>query len=263
MANYVELARGYKLTYDKYGITAQRQFIESDTVISEGSSGVTIPVIGDLFHDPAGKLNHLFCIKIDQEYLASDSRKILYTCYYSNEAIDNSNMALKYIAPTSSDELPQDISYSGEYQLWQDSPKAPGYPNSKWVWDGTSTKIASAIPFRIRSYSKNLQRIIPSDKYTEYQKLVAQSIGKVNKAAWGEGGIASWLFVGARSEIFRDQRDESAWKFELSFSYRDPKGDNDGGWLYILDEKGDWRKPKKVGTTTYMYDSVDFDKLFK
>ena len=265
MANYAELAAGYSIEYDKYGITAQRQFIESDEAIGTGNGGVTIPVIGDLFHDPANALNHLFCIKISQTYANSDSRKILFTCYYSNEPIDNSNMALQYIPPTDPSELPQEVDYSGEFQLFR--PNQLTGSAVEWKWEsGSGNIIAQAIPFKIRTISKKVQRIIPESKIAAYVSTVTQLAGKVNDtdatAKLGYGGAGCWLFNGARTELFRDQQDKKAYRVDLTFTYRDPDNTNTNGWQKILNEKGQWAKPYNTVTTKFLYETTSFDVLF-
>lgn len=257
---YFELVDGYQIEYDAKGITAQRQFIESDTVPA-GNETVTLPVIGDIFHDPAERLQHLFCTKITQKYINSDKRKVLYTCYYSNEPVDNSNMLLEYTPPTDPGELPQVLEYAGEINLW----KAPTTETEQvWRWESQSGEGVKAIPFRIRTYNKKVNRIIPESKYRDYIVRIQECLGKVNgKAIWNQdGGDGCWLFTGARSELFRDQRDDRAYLFELTFSYRDPDGTDEDGWQKILNSKGEWLRPYNSDSGEFMYPVTDLNILF-
>lgn len=262
-----ELTSGYKITYTRSGITAQRQFIEDiEAEVGAGNTGVTVPVVGDLFHDPAERLQHLFCISVDQSYLANDKRKILYICSYSNEVVDNANMHLEYTAPTGIDDLPQDWEYGGEYQLW--TANLMEYPNSRWAWDDERTRrIASAIPFRVRTINRKFSRIVPEAQRANFETQIYAILGKVNEDEWQSGGVGCWLFTGVHSEIFRDQRDDRAYKFDLSFSYRDPDGLNLDGWQKILDETGKWRRPYNLSVGegeggSGLYQTASFDGLF-
>ena len=255
-----ELTSGYKISYDKNGITAQRIFLEGSEVTDDGSS---IPVIGNKFADntPAGitaqGLDYLYCTKIDQNYYGDDARCLMVTVYYTNEPIDNSNMQVGDTPPTDIQDLPQEFNYSGEFQLWKVDPTK--LSSSTWVWyDNQSEKIAEAIPFKIRTYSMTLQKIVKGEDYEDFVNNLRAYIGKVNSGLWQGGGNACWLFTGAKSELFRDQQDKRAYRFDMTFSYRDPDDTNEDGWLKILSETGTWRMPYNGG---YLYEAGDFDNL--
>ena len=271
--SFAELTDGYKLTYDKFGISGQRQFIEFDENSGgPSSSGVTIPVIGSLFHNPIDDNNtewkNCFCVKIDQQYVMRDKRKLLVTCYYSNEPIDPSNMALDSVPPKDPSELPQEFDYSGEYQVWTPNKLNTGANN--WVWADTNIKIAQSVPFRVRTMNYKISRIISTDSYDPFRSSVMNLLGKVNNREWMGQKEGSWLFVGARSEMFNDQQSKNAYKFELTFSFRDPDGTGVNGWQKIMSiDTGLFRLIKLSGTLpedhSYenLYESGDFAELFQ
>ena len=233
-----EIAEGYSMDYDKFGITGQHVYWEGINVTDDGTT--KIPVIGDVFTDAAGTtFGAMFCIHVNQKVVASDSSVIQYTCAYSNEPIDNRNMFLstETAPPTTIMGLPQDFEMSGEYTLFKVSDKF--FSESNWKWDASSAyhpneKIANAIPMRVRTYNRKFQKIVPSSVYADFLTLIKDKIGKVNSVAWEDGGAGSWLFMGARSEIFNDQTNNYAYKFDLNFSYRDPDGTNENGSHFSL-----------------------------
>jgi hypothetical protein len=271
MAYYSEIVEGYQLERDAKGITGQRVFLESDTPVNISNSGVTLPKIGDIMHDQSGPSGtdtylRLYCTKIISKFFGEDTRKKIYTCYYSNEPVDNTDMLQSYTPPTNPGDLPHEIDFSGEFQLWKASSTVSQSANYKWVWeDNQNTKIADAIPFKVRMFTFKVQKIVPEVNYAAYLNIIRGAIGKVNDTSttvFGTLGAGCVLFTGARNELYRNYDDKRAFKFELTFAYRDPDNQNSDGWQKILNEYGEWKIPYNTGTGEKLYKTTNLNDLF-
>jgi hypothetical protein len=280
-----ELTSGFEYTRTERGLVATQifQFDNADTV----DHGIEIPVPGEAFIVPAqlvtepgptispcgwpisagNKIEGLICRSSTFKLLAGHPNKFEITVTFSNEISDTTifDIVSPY-TPTSPENLPITIEFSGEFNNIN-----PDTATLDWKWESDNTQIKQPIPYRVNMSTLRMVRYVPDGNYTTFQANVKKLGGKVNATAnpFGAslgGGIGTWLFIGASTEIVKSQSDEKWWRAELEFNYRDPDSTDSQGWQKILRIDGKWDLAKRKTATPsglyYLYAEGNLAALF-
>ena len=229
------------------------EFILPDSI----NSGTALTGMG--FPDFTG----LICKSRSLKPLAGHALKYEWTISYTNEYIDPTVFNRDDPIPNIDiADLPKTLEYSGEFLNVN-----PGSGQSGWVYDDNGEVVAEPIGKKINTSTMRVTRYVPDSEYSDFQEQVRAIMGHVNSSddpfsGFG-GGTGTWLFVGCQTEIFGTSTNETMWRAELTFNYRDPDDLDVDGWQKVLRRVDSTWVVVKDSFGNKLYEEEDFNLLFK
>lgn len=285
MQGLTENTAAFQLTRNENGMTATRVFYFNSAADATGDE--TLPEIGDICDLPIPLIlsnpfpsasvpyspSGLICRSQDWQPMAGHPDNWVITCSYTNEPVDVKLFADQSDSPipTAIEDLPLSLEINGEY-VYINPDLAAG-----WTWKTGATPVKQPIPFKVNGCTLRLTRYVSDQAYFSFLFTSKAFGGHVNdqEDPFGPaigGGIGSWVYNGAHTEIFRDSTDTKWWKCDLEFAYRDPDGTDEEGWNKLLRLDGLWDQPinPKAGSYTpprtdpnnSLYQHAPFGELF-
>ena len=273
----MELTAEFKYSKTQQGITVSRAYVYDPEDTNIGTA--VIPAIGSVFAIPTTIANitdssgadvidigfqKIFCRTQETSPLAGHPAKLLITCSYTNEPVDD-NIFIRSAADFHAvdvNTIPKTIENAGEFVVINPTLST----TNDWTWEATNEPVLQPVPYRVNTSNVRITRMVASDYFDILQTRIKALVGTVNDTAnpLGSvlgGGAGCWLFTGASSEMFRNHADIPFYKVDFDFSYRSPNFEDKDGWQLLLKLDGSWDRPvDKDGN--YIYTTTDFSKLW-
>lgn len=232
----------------KGGVTAQRKFLETDTVLSS-STKVPLPKIGD-FWDVNN--TEVVAKQVVTTFLCFNT----YMHTISYDALINTQLP----ALLTPDLSPTGLDIGNELISWlpEDPDKTVG-TNWKWEEDNTTLPKNQSLYKFIGEGNIRKQRVVSNIR--SYSTLVFSKVGKVNGSSFLGFAKGNVLFEGINTTMSQDRIGQPIWTIDLNFKAR-VIDDSDNSWQKLLRQQdGLFRTPISPDGNK-IYETTNFNPLF-
>lgn len=231
------------------GVTAQRKFLETDTVLSS-STKVPLPRIGDFWDE---NNTDVVAKQIVTTFLCFNT--FMHTVAYDTV----NNLQLEQPLSSSATQSPTGLDIGSENISWQPIIDNDSAENT-WTWgDGPDVDVNQNLYKIIGEGNLRKQRVV-SDM-DAYSVLVFETVGKVNKNDFLGFLFGNVLFEGANTRQSSNRIGEDRWIVDLNFRIRVIDGGSDS-WQKLLRAKDGTFQTLKNPNGDFLYEEANLDELF-
>jgi len=246
------LTQNWSFTISDSGVIGTRVYLETTAAMPVAST--TLPKLGSTWDSdyPFVTLKTITITYIND----NDNCGRLFTCSYDGSPYTQT------AEPLSSEELPKNVSVTGELVSWE-----PTKSSYKWL-DGVA--VAQPVFVQVANAEITVTRVVKDfDAYMAQVFFCTNLCNDSELFGFPEGAL---MFAGADMTEFKNKMGNKRWKADLKFVARKCQGDiaagasdPDGwGWTFQLrEDTGKWDEPKLQPAGKALYAVTDLTVLFE